>query len=234
MIEIKDLKKTYTVSGVQTNALRGITLKVNKGDFVAITGKSGCGKSTLLNILGGLDIPTSGEYLFDGKAINKMNSKELARFRNQTVGYIFQGFNLINELDIVDNVSLPLGYAGMGLKERKQKSIRILKDVGLEQELHKKPTQLSGGQQQRVAIARAIVKNPSVLLADEPTGNLDEENSRAILKIIRQLHEEGATVILVTHDNEIASVSQRIINIRDGMSFESAHLTTCKYTLNSQ
>lgn len=220
MIEIKDLKKTYTVSKVQTNALRGITLKINKGDFVAITGKSGCGKSTLLNILGGLDIPTSGEYLFDGKAINKMNSKELARFRNQTVGYIFQGFNLINELDIVDNVALPLGYSGMGLKERKQKSIEMLKEVGLEQELHKKPAQLSGGQQQRVAIARAVVKNPSVLLADEPTGNLDEENSRAILKIIRDLHEKGATVIMVTHDNEIAAVSQRIIKISDGMSVE--------------
>ncbi|NLC03311.1 MAG: ABC transporter ATP-binding protein, partial [Tissierellia bacterium] len=169
------------------------------------------------NILGGLDIPTSGEYLFDGKAVNKMNSKELARFRNQTVGYIFQGFNLISELDIVDNVSLPLGYSGMGLKERRQKSIGILKDLGLEHELHKRPAQLSGGQQQRVAIARAIVKNPRILLADEPTGNLDEENSRAILKIIRQLHKEGTTVILVTHDDEIASVSQNIINIRDGM-----------------
>lgn len=217
MIELNGLKKTYTVSGVQTNALRGITLKINRGDFVTITGKSGCGKSTLLNILGGLDIPTSGEYLFDGKAVNKMNSKELARFRNQTVGYIFQGFNLISELDIVDNVSLPLGYSGMGLKERTQKSIGILKDVGLEHELHKRPAQLSGGQQQRVAIARAIVKNPRILLADEPTGNLDEENSRAILKIIRQLHKEGTTVILVTHDDEIASVSQNIINIRDGM-----------------
>lgn len=217
MIELNGLKKTYTVSGVQTNALRGITLKINRGDFVTITGKSGCGKSTLLNILGGLDIPTSGEYLFDGKAVNKMNSKELARFRNQTVGYIFQGFNLISELDIVDNVSLPLGYSGMGLKERTQKSIGILKDLGLEHELHKRPAQLSGGQQQRVAIARAIVKNPRILLADEPTGNLDEENSRAILKIIRQLHKEGTTVILVTHDDEIASVSQNIINIRDGM-----------------
>jgi putative ABC transport system ATP-binding protein len=217
MIELNGLKKTYTVSGVQTNALRGITLKINRGDFVTITGKSGCGKSTLLNILGGLDIPTSGEYLFDGKAVNKMNSKELARFRNQTVGYIFQGFNLISELDIVDNVSLPLGYSGMGLKERRQKSIGILKDLGLEHELHKRPAQLSGGQQQRVAIARAIVKNPRILLADEPTGNLDEENSRAILKIIRQLHKEGTTVILVTHDDEIASVSQNIINIRDGM-----------------
>lgn len=146
-----------------------------------------------------------------------MNSKELARFRNQTVGYIFQGFNLISELDIVDNVSLPLGYSGMGLKERTQKSIEVLKDVGLEHELHKRPAQLSGGQQQRVAIARAIVKKPSILLADEPTGNLDEENSRAILKIIRQLHKEGTTVILVTHDDEIASASQNIINIRDGM-----------------
>lgn len=217
MIEIKDLRKTYTVSGVQTNALRGITLKINKGDFVAVTGKSGCGKSTLLNILGGLDIPTSGEYLFNDKAINEMNSKELARFRNQTVGYIFQGFNLINELDIVDNVALPLGYAGMGMKERKQKSIEMLKVVGLEQELHKKPAQLSGGQQQRVAIARAIVTNPSVLLADEPTGNLDKENSEVIIKIIKHLHETGSTVIMVTHDNEIASVAQRIIKISDGM-----------------
>ncbi len=221
MIEIKDLKKTYTVSGVQTNALRGITLKINKGDFVAVTGKSGCGKSTLLNILGGLDIPTSGEYLFNDKAINEMNSKELAMFRNQTVGYIFQSFNLINELDIVDNVALPLGYAGMGLKERKQKSIEMLKVVGLEQELHKKPTQLSGGQQQRVAIARAIVTNPGVLLADEPTGNLDRENSEVILKIIRHLHETGATVIMVTHDDEIASVAQRIIKISDGMLCDS-------------
>ena len=220
MIEIKDLKKTYTVSGVQTNALRGITLKINKGDFVAVTGKSGCGKSTLLNILGGLDISTSGEYLFNEKAVNKMNSKELAGFRNQTVGYIFQSFNLISELDIVDNVALPLGYAGMGLKERKQKSIEMLKVVGLEQELHKKPTQLSGGQQQRVAIARAIVTNPDVLLADEPTGNLDKENSGIILKIIKHLHENGATVIMVTHDNEIASVAQRIIRISDGMLAE--------------
>lgn len=220
MIEIKDLKKTYTVSGVQTNALRGITFKINKGDFVAVTGKSGCGKSTLLNILGGLDIPTGGKYLFNDKEISKMNSKELARFRNQTVGYIFQSFNLINELDIVDNVALPLGYGGMGMKERKQKSIEMLKIVGLEQELHKKPTQLSGGQQQRVAIARAIVTNPDVLLADEPTGNLDKENSGIILKIIKHLHENGATVIMVTHDNEIASVAQRIIRISDGMLAE--------------
>lgn len=217
MIQLKDLGKTYVVSKIKTNALCGVTMEIEKGEFVAVVGKSGCGKSTLLNILGGIDTPTNGEYLFNNKPIDRLKDKELAEFRNQTVGYIFQSFNLINELTIVDNVALPLGYAGFGLKERTQRSIEMLEMVGLGEELHKHPTQLSGGQQQRVAIARAIVTNPEVILADEPTGNLDRENGKNILEIIKVLHKKGSTVIMVTHDEEIAAQAQRVIKISDGV-----------------
>lgn len=217
MIQLKDLGKTYVVSKIKTNALCGVTMEIEKGEFVAVVGKSGCGKSTLLNILGGIDTPTNGEYLFNNKPIDRLKDKELAEFRNQTVGYIFQSFNLINELTIVDNVALPLGYAGFGLKERTQRSIEMLEMVGLGEELHKHPTQLSGGQQQRVAIARAIVTNPEVILADEPTGNLDRKNGKNILEIIKVLHKKGSTVIMVTHDEEIAAQAQRVIKISDGV-----------------
>lgn len=216
MIEVINLKKTYKVSGVETYALRGVSFQIEKGEFVSITGKSGCGKSTLLNILGGMDTPTEGEYFFDDTPVNKLKGKSLAAFRNQTIGYIFQGFHLIKELSIVENVALPLGYAGAGYKERTKKSIEMLKLMGLEAELHKRPTQLSGGQQQRVAIARAIVTEPSVLLADEPTGNLDLENGKIVLDVIQKLHRQGVTVVLVTHDNEIALAAQRRIQISDG------------------
>lgn len=216
MIQIINIKKTYMAQNVKTSALHCINLEIKEGEFVAITGKSGCGKSTLLNILGGMDTPTGGEYLFNGVSANRLKAKSLAKFRNETIGYIFQGFNLISEINIVDNVSLPLGYAGMSRKKRTQRSNEALKCVGLENELHKYPTQLSGGQQQRVAIARAIVTNPKVLLADEPTGNLDKENGKNILEIIKGLNATGTTVVMVTHDKEIAESAQRIINISDG------------------
>lgn len=217
MIELIDLKKTYIASGIETHALRGIDLTINPKEFVSILGKSGCGKSTLLNILGGMDYPTSGQYLFEGIEVNSLKGKDLANFRNQTIGYIFQSFHLINEFNIVDNVALPLGYAGVNKKTRKNKSIELLEIVGLKDHLHKFPSQLSGGQQQRVAIARALVNNPRLLLADEPTGNLDEKNSQEIIDLIKELHKGGTTIVLITHDKDIAQSSERIISIVDGI-----------------
>lgn len=216
MIELKNLTKIYRTGGIETPALRGIDLQIAKGEFTAITGKSGCGKTTLLNLLGGMDAPTSGLYRMEGREISSLRGRALAAFRNKTIGFIFQSFHLISELSVVDNVSLPLGYAGVRASERKEKSIELLQKVGLKDHLHKGPNELSGGQRQRVAIARALINQPALLLADEPTGNLDEKTGQEILQLIQSVHQEGTTVILVTHDPQIASACGRIIHMSDG------------------
>ena len=216
MIEVRGLKKTYYSSKADTYALRGIDMDIHEGEFVAIMGKSGCGKSTLLNILGGLDQPTDGTYLFDGRNVCDRGAKAMARFRNKTIGYVFQSFHLINELGIIENVALPLGYSGLSAGARRKRSTELLEQVGLKDELHKRPSQLSGGQQQRVAIARALANKPRVILADEPTGNLDSQSSKEIMTILENIHKDGFTVILVTHDLQIAEETTRIIEMSDG------------------
>lgn len=216
MITVSNLVKTYQSSNVKTQALRGVNLKVAQGEFVSIIGRSGCGKSTLLNILGGMDYPTSGGYMLDKVDVHGLTGRQLARFRNSTIGYVFQAFNLIKELDILENVVLPLGYAGIGLHKRRELGIAALTKVGLGGKIKKRPTQLSGGEQQRVALARAIVNSPKILLADEPTGNLDEDNSEVVMDLIKELHNNGSTIIMVTHDLDIASAAQRVLRMADG------------------
>lgn len=216
MIEAHNLKKVYRSRNVETTALRNISLKIRRGEFVMILGRSGCGKSTLLNILGGIDSPTEGSCRFLGRELGKMNRRQLALFRNKKVGFVFQAYHLIDELDAIRNVELPLGYAGIRHSLRREKAEEALQMVGLEERMHFYPTQLSGGQQQRVAIARAIVNNPDVILADEPTGNLDEENCSSIMELLTQLNENGSTIVMVTHDNSLTQYASRVIHIRDG------------------
>lgn len=216
MISVSKLSKRYSLGDVETNALDNISLTVNKGEFIAITGKSGCGKSTLLNILGGMDRQTSGNYLYNQIDVTTLNGRSLARFRNAKIGFVFQSFYLINEMNVVENISLPLGYAGYNAKKRYARSKELLDQVGLKDRYKHKPSQLSGGEQQRVAIARAISNHPEVLLADEPTGNLDEENSMKIIKLIQELNKQGLTVIMVTHDLEIARKADRVVKMSDG------------------
>lgn len=199
-----------------TEALRGVSLSIAEGEFVAITGRSGCGKSTLLNIMGGMDRQTSGEYLFRGEKIDSMNARALAHFRNQSIGFVFQAFYLAKELNAVDNVSMPLGYAHVHSRERKKRAEEALGAVGLGAKLNARPSQLSGGEQQRVAIARAIINHPAVLLADEPTGNLDFENGQKIMDLLHRLHHDGLTIVMVTHDLALAAQADRIIYMEDG------------------
>lgn len=217
---LKDIVKRYEIGKKKnrnvTEALRGVNLSIAKGEFVAITGRSGCGKSTLLNIMGGMDRQTSGEYLFRGEKIDDMNTRALARFRNQSIGFVFQAFYLAKELKAIDNVAMPLGYAHVGSRERKRRAEEALAAVGLTEKLHARPSQLSGGEQQRVAIARAIINHPAVLLADEPTGNLDYENGQRIMDLLHRLHEDGLTIVMVTHDLALAKQADRIIHMEDG------------------
>ena len=217
MIRVKNLVKIYKGNGIETHALKGVNIDIEEGEYISILGKSGCGKSTLLNILGGMDRATSGLYTFLDRDVSRLNDRELANFRNQTIGFVFQAFHLIPELDLIDNISLPLGYAGVKRKERRERALSMLQKVGLEKEQNKRPPQLSGGQQQRVAIARALVHKPRLLLADEPTGNLDEETGKSIIGLLEQSHREGMTLILVTHDQELAARTDRKIWISDGM-----------------
>lgn len=221
MIELKDITKTYDMGSVQVQVLKGISLHVNEGEFLSIIGPSGSGKSTLMNIIGCLDVPTTGEYYLDGKEISTYNEKQLSKIRNQKIGFIFQKFNLLPKLSALENVELPLIYRGMNHKERKQRSIEALEKVGLSDRMNHKPTELSGGQQQRVAIARALAGDPPVLLADEPTGNLDSKSGHDVMNLIRQLSEEGKTIVLITHDNEVANIAQRTITIKDGLLLNS-------------
>lgn len=216
LIEIKDICKVYNPGENEVRALDHVSLNIQKGEFVAIIGQSGSGKSTLMNMLGCLDVPTSGIYILNGSDVSDMTDDELSDIRNQEIGFIFQGFNLIAGLNAMENVELPLIYRGVGKRERHRLAVNALTKVGLEHRLDHKPAEMSGGQQQRVAIARAIAQAPPVILADEPTGNLDSASSKEIIQILKELHKEGRTVIIITHDNEIAAQAKRVIRIRDG------------------
>lgn len=216
LVEVRDMYKIYNPGENEVRAIDGISLTIEKGEFVAIIGQSGSGKSTLMNMLGLLDIPTSGTYLLDGIDTANMTDDELSEIRNKEIGFIFQGFNLIPSLSAVENVELPLVYRGMKKEERNKLALEALNRVGLSHRLDHLPKQMSGGQQQRVAIARAVAARPPVILADEPTGNLDSHSGVEVMKILHELHEEGRTVILITHDNDIANEAQRVIRIQDG------------------
>ncbi|MCR4434560.1 MAG: ABC transporter ATP-binding protein [Eubacteriales bacterium] len=225
MIEISNMCKKYTMGNNVVNALNNISLSIRQHEFVAITGPSGSGKSTLMNMLGCLDTPTSGTYILDGKEVSKLNDDELAHIRNYKIGFIFQGFNLLQKLTAIENVELPLIYQGVHAKERHKKAKAALESVGLGERLDHKPSELSGGQQQRVAIARALVSAPPIILADEPTGNLDTKSGVEIMKILKELHSKGNTIILITHDNNVALQSQRIIRIQDGEVIEDREVS---------
>jgi len=214
MIKLENAQKTYRMGKVEIHALRGLSLTIEQGEMVAIIGASGSGKSTLMNIIGFLDKLNSGKYLFEGKDVSELNDNRLAELRNKKVGFVFQDFNLLRRATAAANVELPLIYSG-GLRKR-QRALEALERVGLAARVNHKPTELSGGEQQRVAIARALVNNPALVLADEPTGNLDTVASAEIIGILRKLNEEGVTVIMVTHETDIASQARRIIRLRDG------------------
>ncbi len=216
LVEVKDMYKIYNPGENEVRALDGINLTVERGEFLAIVGQSGSGKSTFMNMIGLLDIPTSGTYLLDGIDVSSMSDDELSEIRNKEIGFIFQGFNLIPSLSAVENVELPLVYRGMKKEERHKLALEALERVGLSHRLDHLPKQMSGGQQQRVAIARAVAARPPVILADEPTGNLDSHSGVEVMKILHELHEEGRTIILITHDNDIAAEAQRVIRIQDG------------------
>lgn len=220
LIDVRNVYKIYNPGENQVNALDGVSLTINEGEFVAIIGQSGSGKSTLMNMLGLLDVPTSGEYYINGKLVEDLTDDEMSEIRNKQIGFIFQGFNLISSLNAIENVELPLVYRGMSKNERREKSIAALKKVGLEKRMHHLPAALSGGQQQRVAVARAIAAAPPVILADEPTGNLDTRSTKDVMQILHNLKDEGRTVIVITHDNEIAEQAERVVRIRDGKIVE--------------
>ncbi len=220
LIEIEKMYKIYNPGENEVHALDGINLVIDRGEFVAIVGQSGSGKSTLMNMIGLLDICTSGKYLLDGIDVLFMTDDELSEIRNKQIGFIFQGFNLISSLTAQGNVELPLIYRGMKKEERHELSVNALQRVGLENRIHHLPSQMSGGQQQRAAIARAVAARPPVILADEPTGNLDSASGKDVMKILHELHEEGRTIILITHDNSIADEAERVIRIHDGKIIE--------------
>lgn len=220
LIQIQDMCKIYNPGENEVRALDHVNLSIDKNEFVAIIGQSGSGKSTLMNMLGCLDVPTSGKYILNGQDVSGLTDDELSDIRNHEIGFIFQGFNLIAGLTALENVELPLIYRGVGKKEREKLSETALKKVGLSDRVDHKPSEMSGGQQQRVAIARAIAQAPPVILADEPTGNLDSGSTKEIMAILKELHAEGRTVILITHDNEIAARAKRIIRIMDGRIVE--------------
>jgi putative ABC transport system ATP-binding protein len=220
MIELKNVHKVYPMGEVSVPALRGINLTIHPGEFVAIMGPSGSGKSTLMHLLGCLDLPSDGVVQLDGKDITKLDGDTLAQIRGKKVGFVFQTFNLIPTLTAQENVELPLFFQGVPREKRRARAAELLGKVGLDGRLHHKPAQLSGGERQRVAIARALANDPEIILADEPTGNLDSESGKAILELLAQLHREGKTIILVTHNPEAAAYAQRIVRIRDGRLVE--------------
>ena len=217
MISVKELNKTYIMGPTKVFALRGVTLDIQRNEFVALMGPSGSGKSTLMNLLGCLDTPTSGEYWLNGINVSTMEDNDLAEVRNKEIGFIFQTFNLLPRLSALENVALPLVYAGMSKTHRREKAMEVLEAVGLGDRVEHKPNELSGGQRQRVAIARALVNDPSIILADEPTGNLDTKTSIEIMGILEEIHRQGNTVILVTHEPDIAEHAHRSVRLRDGM-----------------
>ena len=216
LVEFSDIYKIYKMGDVEVHALDGISFKIYKGEFVSIVGQSGSGKSTCMNIIGCLDVPTSGQYKLNGKDISKYKKNELAEVRNKMLGFIFQQYNLLPKLNVMNNVALPLLYAGKSKSEQKKRALEALDRVGLKDKAKNKPSQLSGGQQQRVSIARALAGSPSVILADEPTGALDSKTGREVMEFLKKLHSEGNTIILITHDNSIAAQTERIMRITDG------------------
>ncbi len=216
MIEICNMSKIYRIGNVAVKALDNISLSIKQHEFVSIVGPSGSGKSTLMNMIGCLDVPTSGEYRLDGMEVSGLTDDQLAYIRNHKIGFVFQGFNLIQKLNALENVELPLIYQGIPTSERYERSVEALKLVGLEDRIHHRPAELSGGQQQRVAIARALVGNPQIILADEPTGNLDSKSGKDIINLLKELHLKGSTIVLITHDNDIAMMAERIVRIQDG------------------
>ena len=216
LIQITDICKVYNPGENEVRALDHVSLNIDKGEYVAIIGQSGSGKSTLMNMLGCLDVPSSGTYILNGTDVSSLSDDELSDIRNQEIGFIFQGFNLIPSFTAIENVELPLLYRGVSRSKRHELAIQALEKVGLGARMTHKPSEMSGGQQQRVAIARAIAQAPPVILADEPTGNLDSASSKEIIEILKKLHAEGRTVILITHDNEIAAQAKRVIRIKDG------------------
>ena len=221
LIELKDIHKSYPLDGFDLEILKGITLQIEQGEFVAIMGPSGSGKSTLMNILGCLDTPTSGSYYLDGNPVENLTPDELAEIRNQKIGFVFQGFNLLSRTTALENVELPMVYSNTPAYERLERAKKALKDVGLEERMNHMPNQLSGGQKQRVAIARAMVTKPKILLADEPTGALDSVTGKQVMELFRKInHEEGTTIIIVTHDPGIGASTERCIRILDGKIVE--------------
>lgn len=220
LIDVRNVYKIYNPGENQVNALDGVSLTIDEGEFVAIIGQSGSGKSTLMNMLGLLDTPTEGEYYINGKLIDELTDDQMSVIRNEEIGFIFQGFNLITSLTAIENVELPLLYRGMKKEERRAISERALEQVGLKDRMNHLPSEMSGGQQQRVAVARAIAAQPPVILADEPTGNLDTRSTKDVMKILHNLKDDGRTVIVITHDNEIAEEAERVVRIRDGKIVE--------------
>lgn len=217
VIKAKDVVKVYDMDGIQVRALDGVSLEINKGEYVSIMGPSGSGKTTLLDVLSVLLRPTSGEIYIDGKPISKMDDNELARVRGKTIGFVFQTFNLIARLSALENVMLPLWFEGFGKKEREERAKKMLEDVGLGDRMHHRPTELSGGQRQRVAIARALANEPEIIVADEPTGNLDSKSGEQVLQVIDELHsKQNKTILMVTHERYVAERAERIIDLKDG------------------
>ena len=216
MIKIENIKKVFRTEDVETWALREVSLEVKAGEFVAIMGPSGCGKSTLLNILGLLSSPTEGTYMLDGKDVSTLSESDRIKLRKGALGFVFQSFNLIDELNVSENIELPLLYMGVSAKERKEAVKAVIDRVAMGHRAKHFPAQLSGGQQQRVAIARAVISNPKLILADEPTGNLDSKNGREVMELLRELHREGTTIVMVTHSQRDASYADRVVNLFDG------------------
>ncbi len=217
LIDIRDLYKIYNEGKEsEVRALDGVSLQIEKGEFVAIVGQSGSGKSTMMNVLGCLDIPTYGEYHLDGTDIGSLSDKQLARIRNREIGFIFQGYNLIQELDALENVTLPLIYRGVSVFDREDMAMEALAKVGMDDRAHHRPSEMSGGQQQRVAIARAIATSPPIIMADEPTGALDSKTGKHVLEILRDLYRGGTTILLITHDDGIAATARRVVRLSDG------------------
>lgn len=217
LISLEQINKTYVLGEQTVHALKGVDLKIQQGEYLALMGPSGSGKSTLMNIIGCLDSPSSGKYWLNGKEVSQMSDSDLSEVRNSEIGFVFQTFNLLNRLNAIENVALPLVYAGIPVSERIQRAQSVLEKVGLKDRMKHKPNELSGGQRQRVAVARALINNPSLLLADEPTGNLDTKTSHEIMALFNEIHESGNTIVLVTHEEDIANHARNIVRMRDGI-----------------
>ena len=234
VIKLERVSRIFSSEGVENHALTAIDLEIQRGDYLSVAGPSGCGKSTLLSILGLFDSPTEGRYLLNGRSVQELTNDDRTRLRNREIGFIFQAFNLIGDLSVYENVELPLTYRGMPAGERKRRVIESLERVEMTHRMKHYPSQLSGGQQQRVAVARALGGQPSILLADEPTGNLDSRNGEAVMELLRELHQEGATICMVTHDPRYASYADRTIHLFDGRIVEEDSMTLTEFRVKSE